>query len=98
MENTTTQLKDGDRVELHNFEECDETTCPRHGGKLRKIYRYGSSMSAETDLFTFYGCNCSVAIRHDPVGTYPSTATYYTTFADGVGRLHAKLAAAKYRD
>lgn len=96
MSMNTATLTDNARVDIADFEENDDAKCPCHGGKLRKIYRYGSTMTAETDLFTFYGCGCSVAIRHDPVGTYPSVATYHDHFASGVGRFHAMRAADKY--
>jgi hypothetical protein len=53
-------------------------------------------MSMETDLFTFFGCSCSVSISHDPVGTYPSVATYWDHFNGGIGKLNAMCAKAKY--
>ncbi|MGA2068323.1 MAG: hypothetical protein ABSG86_25345 [Thermoguttaceae bacterium] len=73
--------------------------CPVHGGAFRKIYTYGSTMSAETDVVAFRGCGCAVSIAHDPVGTYPSVARYHRAFAGaaGLGRLRAMDAAAKYR-
>ena len=56
-------------------------------------------MSAETDVCTFRGCRCAVAIKHDPVGTYQSVAVYCIDYdtASGIGRLHSMQAAAKYR-
>ena len=78
----------------------DETDpCPVHGGNLRKIYTYGSTMSGETDVCTFIGCRCAVSIKHDPVGTYPASVMYHDSFsaAEGRGRLHAMECAAKYR-
>ena len=73
--------------------------CPAHNTPHRKIYTYGSTLSAETEVCTFRGCKCAVSVRHDPVGTYPAAANYHTTFgaAEGQGRLHAALATAKYR-
>lgn len=76
-----------------------EIGCPVHGGPVRKVYTYGSTMSAETEVYAYRGCGCAVSLRHDPVGTYPSVAQYHATFdaAAGTGRLHAMRAAAKYR-
>lgn len=73
--------------------------CPEHGCPAKKTYTLGSTMSAETDVTVFNGCWCAVAVRHDPVGTYPSEASYYVSYneAAGVGRFHAAMAAAKYR-
>jgi hypothetical protein len=96
MNTATAQINDGTKVDRCDFEECDSCKCPNHGGTLRKIYRYGSTMSMETDLFTFYGCSCSVSISHDPVGTYPSVATYWDHFNGGIGKLNAMCAKAKY--
>lgn len=84
----------------HTTVEWNESdTCPVHGTEHRKTYTFGSSMSAETEVCVFRGCRCAVALRHDPVGTYQSVATYHTSYdsASGVGRLHALEAAAKYR-
>jgi len=80
------------------FDELDGR-CPVHGTPHRKTYTYGSTMSAETEVFTFRGCRCAVSVRHDPVGTYPPVVQHHQTFNDaaGTGRLHAMLAAAKYR-
>lgn len=76
-----------------------ESLCPVHQTSHRKTYTFGSTLSAETDVVTFRGCKCAVAIAHDPVGTYPSRVTYHTSYesAAGLGRLRAMDAAAKYR-
>jgi len=73
--------------------------CPVHGGAFKKLYTFGSTMSAETEVCVFHGCRCAVAIKHDPVGTYASEATWHPSYDDasGVGRLRAAMAAAKYR-
>ncbi len=86
-----------EHASLPEFSEgCD---CPKHGTAHKKTYTFGSTMSAETSVCVFYGCKCAVAVRHDPVGTYDSSATYHTSYdnATGVGRLHAAMASAKYR-
>jgi hypothetical protein len=91
---TATAISEHTRIEF--FEgDC----CPVHENAHKKTYHFGSSMSAETDVCVFRGCGCAVAIRHDPIGTLKSTATYHETYgnASGVGRLHAMEAAAKYR-
>lgn len=77
----------------------DGDPCPVHDTPHRKIYTYGSTMSGETDVCTFRGCGCAVSIKHDPMGTYPPSIAYHTTFAvaSGRGRLHAMRMAAKYR-
>lgn len=77
--------------------EGDE--CPVHGTEHRKTYTFGSTMSAETSVCTFTGCRCAMAVSHDPVGTYPSVAKYHDSYAGatGQGKLHAAMAAAKYR-
>ena len=89
-----------DGTKLESFESEAGDGCPVHGGKVRKCYTHGSSMSAETEVFTFKTCRCAVAVRHDPIGTYPATITYHTSYdaASGTGKLHAMMAAAKYRD
>jgi hypothetical protein len=81
-----------------DFDEGNDR-CPVHGSNIRKRYDFGSSMSAETEVFVFKGCRCAIAVRHDPVGTLRSVATYHTNYdsASGVGRLHALEAIAKYR-
>lgn len=87
-------MKDHDRID---HEPGD--ACPEHGTPHRKIYTFGSTMSAETEVCTFKGCRCAVSVKHDPLGTYPPAIAYHTTFASasGRGRLHAALMAAKYR-
>ena len=94
MTTATQSLKDHDRVDY-----CEGDACPEHGTECKKSYTFGSTMSAETDVCVFRGCGCAVAIRHDPVGTLKSVATWHTSYnnASGVGRLHAMEAAAKYR-
>lgn len=79
------------------FSEGD--ACPKHGTEHKKTYTFGSSMSAETDVCVFRGCRCAVAIQHDPIGVLPSVAKLCDSYDDahGVGRLHAMMAAAKYR-
>ena len=74
--------------------------CPVHGMPHRKVYTFGSTMSAETEVCTFAGCGCAVSIVHDPVGTYDSQARYHRTYAEaaGKGKLNAALWAAKFRD
>lgn len=88
------KLKNHDRVDYYEAEEC-----PVHDTPHKKTYTFGSTMSAETDVCVFRGCKCAVAIRHDPVGTLEAVATWHTTYNDatGVAKLHAMLAAAKYR-
>ena len=73
--------------------------CPVHGTPHRKTYTFGSTLSGETDVSMFRGCQCATAIRHDPVGTLRSTASYHTSYAGaaGVGTLHKMEMAAKYR-
>lgn len=77
----------------------ENDTCPCHGTPIKKSYTYGSTMSAETDVYVFSGCKCAVSVRHDPVGTYDSVAQYHDNFGDaaGTGKLHAMRAATKYR-
>lgn len=86
-------MQDHDRIEDYN------DVCPVHGGDVKKRYGFGSSMTGETDVYVFTTCRCAVAVRHDPVGTYESTATYHTSYdnASGVGKLHAMTMGAKYR-
>ncbi|KKN16589.1 hypothetical protein LCGC14_0974290 [marine sediment metagenome] len=73
--------------------------CPVHDTPYRKVYTFGSQMSGETEVCTFRGCRCAVSIKHDPVGTYPASIAYHTSYnsASGRGRLHAMEMAAKYR-
>lgn len=81
-----------------DFDERDGR-CPVHRTPHRKMYTYGSTLSAETEVFTFCGCRCAVSVRHDPVGTFQPLVRHHHTFEDaaGTGRLHAMPAAAKYR-
>ena len=91
---TASQIAEHTRIEFYEGDAC-----PVHGTEHKKTYHFGSTMSAETDVCVFRGCQCAVAIRHDPVGTLNSTPTYHTSYgaASGVGRLHAMDSAAKYR-
>ncbi len=75
--------------ELAGFADGDP--CPVHGTAFRKLYTFGSSMTAETDVCTFHGCRCAVAIPHDPVGTLHLSAVYCRTYdaAAGIGRMRA---------
>lgn len=88
-------MKDMDQIT--DFDTGDR--CPVHNTPHRKVYTFGSTMTAETEVCTFFGCPCTVSISHDPVGTYPSVARYHTSYgsATGVGRLRAMEAAVKYR-
>ncbi len=96
--NMNANLTSGERIDGAEF-ECSNHRCPCHGSPFRKMYTFGSTMSAETEVYTFTGCGCAVSDRHDPVGTYPSVTTYHATYgeASGTGRLHGMMAAAKYR-
>lgn len=89
------QLKNHDHVDGYG----DGDACPRHDSESKKTYTFGSTMSAETTVTVFHGCKCAVAVRHDPVGTYQSVASYHTNYNDatGVAHLHAQGASAKYR-
>lgn len=91
----TTTIKAYDTVE--SFAAGDN--CPAHNTEHRKIYTFGSSMSAETEVCTFKGCRCAVAVKHDPVGTYASVATYHESYdsAAGSGKLRSAWAKAYYR-
>lgn len=74
--------------------------CPRHPrSAVKKTYTFGSSMSAETEVVVFDRCRCAVAIRHDPIGQYPASATIHDSYGDATGYavLHRDMAAAKYR-
>lgn len=84
-------------TELQSFDEGD--ACPVHNNEHRKVYTFGSSMSAETDVCVFHGCKCAVSIARDPIGILPAVVRYHDTFAEasGVGKLRAESAAAKYR-
>ena len=90
-------LRDGDDVS-DRFDIGDD--CPVHGTTFKKSYTFGSTMTAETEVCTFAGCRCAVAISHDPVGTYPGVAKYCESYGSAAGRgtLNAKLWAAKLRD
>lgn len=79
--------------------QFDDETCPRHGGPVRKCYTFGSTMSAETDVYTFHGCRCAVSVQHDPVGTYAPSVYIHDSYRDaaGTGTLASMMAAAKYR-
>jgi hypothetical protein len=94
MNTTQTQPE----LKEHSVIEFDDR-CPCHGNKLKKQYTFGSTMTAETTVSVFYGCQCAVAERHDPIGILPNVASYHKSYANasGVGRLHALEAAAKYR-
>ena len=76
---------------------CDHDKCPVHGTEHKKMYTFGSSMSEETEVHTFKGCQCAIAERHGLIG---SKTTYHTSYnnASGVGVLHREIAKAKYRD
>lgn len=88
---------------IQNHTECDYEEgdcCPNHAqSEFKKMYTFGSSMSAETEVIVFKACKCAVAICHDPVGTYDSRVIYFTSYdnAHGVGKLRAMDAKAKYR-
>ena len=84
-------------MRVPNFHPGDR--CPCHATPFKKIYTFGSSMTAETEVTVFRGCRCAVAVRHDPIGVLRSTATLCASYseASGVGRLHAMEAAARYR-
>lgn len=82
---------------LTDFDEGDP--CPTHGTAHKKTYRFGSSMSMETEVCVFQGCPCAVSISHDPVGTYSSVSRLHGSYdeAHGTGKLNAAMAAVKYR-
>ena len=85
---------------MNDYDRLDNQSasdpCPSCGTQSRKTYTFGSSLSAETDVVVFAGCDCAVAIRHDPIGTYPSVASYHPSYeqAAGVAVLHRDLAKA----
>lgn len=87
-----------ERQEVFGFNTGD--ACPVHGTPHRKIYTFGSTMTAETEVCTFRGCQCAVSISHDPVGTYPSIAKWNSSYSNaaGHGKLNAMMWAAKLRD
>ena len=84
-------------TELEDFDAGD--ACPAHNTPHRRIYTFGSTMSGETEVCTFKGCQCAISIKHDPVGTYDASVMYHDNFSDasGRGKLHAMECAAKYR-
>jgi len=84
MTTTCENLKD--HTILNDYQDC----CPVHGCECKKEYTFGSSMSAETTVAVFSGCQCAVAVRHDPIGTLDSVVSYHTSYrnASGVGALH----------
>ncbi len=88
-------LRDGDQVEYFYVGDA----CPVHGTKHKKRYTFGSTMTAETEVCVFKGCQCAVSVSHDPCGTYPSVAKYNDSFANasGRGRLNAMMWADKFR-
>lgn len=99
MTETTQTRKDGtmnDHTKLSHHEPG--SPCPQHNTPHREIYDFGSTMSGQTEVCTFRGCKCAVSIKHDPVGTYPASAMYHTSYnsASGRARLHAQMMAAKY--
>ena len=84
--------------DFQTIDHEDGDPCPVHNTPHRKIYTFGSTMSADTDVCTFRGCDCAVSIKHDPLGFYPPAIAYHTSYdhAAGRGRLHAMQAAVKY--
>ena len=70
--------------------------CPVHGNPARKVYEFGREGDAE--VYTFVGCRCAVALKHDPIGQYQPVATYHQQYASaaGVARLHSMQADATY--
>jgi len=87
-------------IENHATIEHEEgDACPVHGREHRKTYNFGSTMTCVTEVCTFRGCGCAVAIQHDPIGINDAYVTYHNSYesAAGVGKLAAKMAAAKYR-
>jgi hypothetical protein len=76
--------------------QCDCCKCPVHATPHKKMYTFGSSMSGETEVHTFKGCQCAIAERHGLIG---SATTYHTSYnsASGVGVFHREMCKAKYR-
>ncbi len=87
MSTTTSTLHDLDNIE---YREPGDP-CPVHKTEFRKMYTFGSTMSAETEVCTFKGCRCAVLLAHHPAGC-ETVARYHTVFnsASGVGRLRAE--------
>ena len=89
-----TILEEYDVIEYHDSGD----PCPVHKTEFRKMYTFGSTMSAETEVCIFKGCKCAVSLAHHPAGC-ETVARYHTSFnsASGVGRLRAADWAAKLR-
>lgn len=79
-----------------DFEAGD--ACPVHGTPHRKVYTFGSSMSTETEVCTFKGCRCAVAVRHDCCGVLQFDPIYCTSYesAAGVGILRREDTKARF--
>ena len=76
--------------------QCNCDKCPVHGTEHKKMYTFGSSMSGETEVHTYKGCQCAVAVRH---GLFESATTYHTSYNGAAGRgiFHREMTKAKYR-
>src|SRR4051812_35078595 len=53
----TIELKEHDTL----TEWSEECGCPRHGGGVKKVYRFGQYEDA--DVVVFHGCKCAVCIN-----------------------------------
>lgn len=61
--------------------------CPEHGGKVRKIYRFGKFEDAE--VATFHGCKCAVCTNVASLLCGPAIGgevTYHTSYTAAAGR------------
>jgi len=63
--------------------------CPVHGGRIRKIYRFGQYEDAE--VVTFTDCGCAVCINMASLLCGPARGdeyTYHKRYGEAAGRAH----------
>ncbi len=59
---------------------CEENNgCPVHGGRVKKMYRFGQYEDAS--VVVFCGCGCAVCINEASLQIGPATGTEYTYHA-----------------
>jgi hypothetical protein len=64
------------------------------------MYTFGSTMSAETEVYVFPCCYRAVSVAHDPIGVLPAVIRTHDNYSEaaGVGRIRVADWKVKLRD
>lgn len=89
MQSNNTHTSKGETMQNHEFisDWNDESTCPEHGTKVRKVYTFGRFEDAE--VYTFTGCRCAVCINTASLQCGVATGTeftYHKSYGEASGR------------